>query len=330
MEGTCCLWYVSIVHTSLTWLLAHKICQVFPYIAADGSIREQLRSTHSARVKVLRNRDGHYITFWSQDPLYNQLSIKGCWKQNVLGDYCRSCRPDRMVHLAHKDCWKIAFASHRWTALEWSRLAVQTRPFDARGYTHNERPQVYHQVSDTPALTFVAFDSSRFNANTPLGGLLLSASTLPSELQIQIMNLLKGTLVASLLQTKTFVAEMLPRLHPGSTWTIQPNTKSLGVDDEGSNSSLSCRSLTISGRSYLSELALGQLKGSATHIPIANRAVLGLQFALGRFGLRGVRISYHDGSYSPWLGESSFCWVGTVRCSDLSKLDVITDVGSFF
>lgn len=188
---------------------------------------------------------------------------------------------------------------------------------------------MYQEAPDIPILASVAEDSSLFHASTPLARLLADIRTLPAEIQIQIMDLVKGTLFASLLQARTLASEMLPRLRPSSTWTILPSVKPLQVNAEEDRSSLSCCSTSILGQSHLSELALGQLEGSASRVPIADRAVRGLQFALGRFGLRGVRISYEDGSYSSWLGESSSCWVGTVRCSDLSQLNVIADVSPF-
>lgn len=188
---------------------------------------------------------------------------------------------------------------------------------------------MYQEAPGIPILASVADDSSLFHASTPLARLLADTRTLPAEIQIQIMDLLKGTLFASLLQAKALASEMLPRLRPCSTWTIQPDVKPLGVNAEENSSTLSCRSTSILGQSHLSELALGQLEGSASRVPVANRAVRGLQFALGRYGLRGVRISYQDGSYSSWLGECSSCWVGTVRCSDLSQLNVIADVSPF-
>lgn len=301
---------------------------MFPYIALDGSVREQLRSTHSD-LTGFQGRAPNFVSFWADNPLYDELSIKGCFYQCFYGDYCPVCRPDRMVYLSHRDCWKVAFSSHHWSSLDWSRLAVQTRPFETRAYRYNEPPWVYHKAPGTPVLTSVASDSSLFHESTPLGGLLSEIRNLPPELQIQIIELLKGTFFASLLRAKTFVSEMLPRLHAGSTWTIQPTARSLKLAREETSTFLFCRSMEILGRSYLSDLSLAQLEGPVSYIPIGNRAVRGLQFALGRFGLRGVRISYEDGSYSSWLGESSSCWIGTVRCSDMSQLDVIADVSSF-
>lgn len=268
----------------------------------------------------------YYTPFWQENPLLGKLSVRECGEQPLCGDYCRDCRPDRMVYLSHQDCWKVAFSSHRWSFMDWSRLAVQTRPFEIRSWRKKNNIAICHEDPVTPALGSVPPDSSLFRESSPLGTLLAKIRALPTELQLQIMGLLRGTMFASLLQTKTFVSEMMPRLHPTSTWTILPETKSLRADDEESSGILFCRSTTIMGRSYLRELALGQPKDSGLHIPIAKKALRGVQFALGRFGLRGIRISYKDGSTSPWLGESSSCWIGTVRCSDLSYLKVVADV----
>jgi hypothetical protein len=84
--------------------------------------------------------------------------------------------------------------------------------------------------------------------------------------------------------------------------------------------------ISIMGRPYLTALVHGQLENSTSSIPISRKPICGLQFALGRFGLQGVRVSYQDGSHSLWLGTSSACWIGTVYSSDLSKLSVVKDV----
>lgn len=233
-----------------------------------------------------------------------------------------------MVYLSHRDCWKVAFSSSL-TDQDWSRLAVQTRPFEIRMYG---RPlDDYSLGRGAGAVPSMPPEPDFFHAGTPLGGILSKVRLLPAELQFQIVTLLEGTMVASLLQAKAFVAELLPRLRARSNWTLQPSTKPLrGGWSQSSANILSCCSTEITGRSYLSDLALEPLKGSSAQVIVADLTVRGLQFALGRFGLRGVRISYEDGSFSPWLGDPSFCWVGTVRCSDLSKLNVVANVSYQF
>lgn len=144
------------------------------------------------------------------------------------------------------------------------------------------------------------------------------------------MGLLEGTILYSLVQTKTLVTETLPhlQLQPRSNWTLQLTTIPLphvGYD-QSYPYTMSCQSIALMGRSYLSKLTLGRLEDSAPQTIIIDKRVQGLQFALGRLGIRGVRILYGDSTYSPWLGESQTCWVGTIRCCDLSKLIVTSDV----
>lgn len=311
--------------------LLTRICLVFPYIAEDGSVKQQLSSTHvdcleSYDISYLTLPTAYYTPFWEENSLLEKLSLQECGHQTLCGDYCRDGRPDCMVYLAHRDCWKVAFSSHRWSSLDWSRLAVQTRPFEIRSWRQEDQIVLCHDDPVTPILGSVAPDSSLFYEGTPLGSLLARVRTLPTELQFQIMGLLRGTMMASLLQTKIFVSELLPFLRSESTWAMQPKPEALQVAGDESSGILSCRSTSIMGRHYLRDLTLGRPKGSGSHIPIAKQAVRGVQFALGRCGLRGIRISYEDGSSSPWLGESSSCWIGAVRCCDLSRLKVVADV----
>ncbi|KAG8156322.1 hypothetical protein KVR01_013774 [Diaporthe batatas] len=306
------------------------LVSVFPFTTGDGPVQQQLRPTNvkdfeAYDVSFLVLPTPYYTPFWKQNPLLDSLSVQDCGEQPLCGDYCDDCRPDRMVYLSHRDCWKVAFSSGRCSSSDWSRLAVQTRPFEVRSWRVKDQVAVCHQDPVTPILSSVPTDSNLFHEGTPLGGLLARIRTLPTELQFQIVGRLKGTMFASLLQTKSFVSEVMPHLRPNSNWAIQPKTTPLGSNGEESSAMLSCCSTSIMGRSYLSELTLGQPKVSGSHIPIAKKPIHGVQFALGTLGLRGIRISYEDGTSSPWLGESSSCWIGAVPCRDLSNLTVIAD-----
>lgn len=301
-------------------MLAHYCLQVFPFRAQDGSVRQQLRSTHIQKIKLRRPNK---MRFWSSNALAKELSIQTCDRQTLCGDYCPHCRPDLMVYLSHRDCWKVAFSDSHMKFPDWSRLAAQTRPFEILKY---EDSVGCHDYQSKTVLPSIPPDPDLLHVGTPLAVLLSKVRLLPTELQFQIMGLLKGSMVASLLQTKAFLSDVLPRLRARSNWTLQPGTKALRVGWEESSVTLSCCSTDIMGRPYLSDLALGSPKVSTSQVIVANRAVRGLQFALGRFGLRGFRISYEDGSFSPWLGDSTSCWVGTIRCSDLSKLNVVANV----
>lgn len=312
------VWYVY--PKTVTRIFAHCFLKVFPFLAQDGSVRQQLGSTHIQKTK-LRHPDK--MRFWFNNALAHELSIRPCDRHTLCGDYCPSCRPDRMVYLSHRDCWKVAFSTSHLKFSDWSRLAVQTRPFEIRRWDSSVG---CYDHPGTNILPPVPSDPGLLHVGTPLGDLLSKVRLLPAELQFQIMSLLKDTLVASLLQTKMFVSELVPRLRARPNWTLQPETKPLRKGRGQSSAVLSCCSMEIMGGPYLSDLALEPLKGCMAQVTVASIAVRGLQFGLGRFGLRAVRISYEDGSFSPWLGDPTSCWVGTVRCSDLSQLNVITNV----
>lgn len=309
--------------------LLTKCCEVFPYTAEDGSAWQQLRSTHTQKLKALYPslHTSWYTEFWKGNPVSTGFEVQECREQTLCGDYCRECRPDRMVYFAHRDCWKVAFSCHRWSHLDWSRLAVQTRPFEIRTWRMKNQLVVCHEEPVTPILASVPPIEGKLW--TRLGRLLARIRLLPAELQRQIMGHLKGTMFASLLQAKKFVLEVMPRLPSESTWTIQAKTKFLREVGQVRSDSLSCGSVNIMGRPYISELGLGQPNGSGSHIPISKKALRGVQFALGRFGLRGIRIWYEDSSFSPWLGETTSCWIGTIRCCDLSDLRVVADVSCY-
>lgn len=334
------LWFlVRFSLANLSDLLAYNCyCQVFPFTDQDGTVRQDLRSTHVQhvikfrqwRVKRPQRQTYKEVPCWARDAHGAKLLIQLTCAYSLCGDY-QEIDPDRMDYFAHMDCWKLASSSARISSLDWSRLAIQTRPFETRCWDQVLESDVCRDDPSTPVLASLdPDDSGLFDADTPLANLLSKVRTLSTELQLQIMSLVKDTMFASLLQTKIFVSSVLPRLGPRSTWTILPKSLALRVDLEGCNRSsrLTCQSTYIMGRSYLSNLALGRLEDSTSHIDIADKEIQGVQFALGRFGLRGVRVLYEGGTHSLWLGESTFSWMGTIPCSDLSMLNVIKDVST--
>lgn len=62
-----------------------------------------------------------------------------------------------------------------------------------------------HDYTGTIVLPSMPPDPDLLHVGPPLGKLLSKVRLLPAELQFQIMSLLKGTMVASLLQAKILV-----------------------------------------------------------------------------------------------------------------------------
>lgn len=167
-------------------------------------------------------------------------------------------------------------------------------------------------------------DGHLFNDATELGRLVLRLMKMPLEVQSEVTKRLDLTLFLSLLKTQTLVAQLLPRIHESTT--MKPETRTL--DTDGSFNNIRVRYRNIMGTSYLAAIGFKEESGGEA-ITVADRDVRGVQFSLGRLGLRGIRVLYEDESHSPWLGEPSCSWTGVAYGGDLSKLRVVADVRLF-
>lgn len=222
-----------------------------------------------------------------------------------------------MLFYAHKCCWKVANSPRIIPSLKWLRMAIQTRPFSLRTRFWDREPK-FDVGTD-----LLAADRRFFNQGTHLGKIALSLSTMPLEVQSQILDDLESSLFISLLRAKTFSSQILPRISDPTT--LQPITRVLNPD--ATIRSIHVRFANILGRTYLAEIGFNdEFKDGSSLILMPACNVRGLRFALGKFGLRGLQVIYDDGSSSSWLGDSSSCWIGVVYGRDLSKLRIIADV----
>lgn len=64
-------------------------------------------------------------------------------------------------------------------------------------------------------------------------------------------------------------------------------------------------------------------------IMLVERPVLGVQYALGLYGVVALRIHYQDGSVSSWLGRRPSRWMKLIRGQDLQELIVRSDVSTY-
>lgn len=222
-----------------------------------------------------------------------------------------------MLFYAHKCCWKVANTPTIIPSLKWLRMAIQTRPFSFRTRFWERKPN-FDVGTD-----LLAVDRRFFNQETHLGKIALQLSTMPLEVQSQVLDDLGGSLFISLLRAKIFSLQILPRISDSTT--LQPITRVLYP--AATIRSIHVRFTNILGRTYLSKIGFNdEFKDGSSSISTPACNVRGLRFALGKFGLRGLQVIYDDGSSSSWLGDSSSCWIGVVHGRDLSKLRVIADV----
>lgn len=246
--------------------------------------------------------------------------------------YCAQTDPDRVIFYAHSCCWKIANVPVLNDPLVLLRFAFQTRPFE--NWPCYYESQEFHVLDDPskeppPPLfdmgtnNLLPFAGHLFNDATELGMLISRLGKMPLEVQFEVTKRLNLTLFLSLLKTKILVAQLLPEL--GESTTMKPETRTL--DTDGSFKNIHVRYRNILGTAYLAGIGFKrEVGGEASSISVADRDVRGVQFCLGRFGLRGIRVLYEDETCSPWLGEPSSSWIGVARGRDLSRLQVVADV----
>lgn len=196
----------------------------------------------------------------------------------------------------------------------------QSQEFYAQDDSLKEPPPPLFDVGTNDLLPL---NGRLFDDSTGLGRLMSRLGKMPLEVQFEVTKRLNLTLFLSLLKTKTLVTQLLPQVRESTT--MKPETRIL--DTDGSFNSIHVRYRNIMGTSYLAAIGFRRESGGeALSIPVAHRDVLGVQFSLGRFGLRGIRVLYEDGTRSPWLGEPSSCWIGVTYGRDLSRLRVVADV----
>ncbi len=88
------------------------------------------------------------------------------------------------------------------------------------------------------------------------------------------------------------------------------------------------------GRKYISRITLAHIveeSNSAQNvsIPFNAEAIRTIQFVLGAYGLRAVRLGYHDGSSSPWLGEPDQGYFGATFGISDDVISILSDASLF-
>lgn len=269
---------------------------------------------------------------WESDTKMFKHPVRFCDNGLDNAMFCAQSDPDRVIFYAHRCCWKVANVPVLNDPLVLLRLAFHTRRFENWPvYQQSAESHAQHDPSkesppplfDTGTNDLLPLDSHLFTGSTELGSLLSRLGNMPLEVQSEVTKRLNLTLFLSLLKAKTLVAQLLPQIRESDM--MKPETRT--IDGDGSFNSIHVRYRDIMGTSYLAAISFKRESGrDELSIPVADREVRGVQFSLGRFGLRGIRVLYEDGTRSPWLGEKSSCWIGVAHGRDLSRLRVISDV----
>ena len=228
--------------------------------------------------------------------------VKVC---DVPAKACAPCHDGRSVYVAHRDCWNLAVVAGK-THIGLYRFAANLQHVIPPRYSAQPPPYAsfYPDVVKT----------------TELGRLVhTGAMRLPAEIQHKAIEYLGDHhLVSSLFRASQTMASHVketPLYQAVEHVTLGPPTHI---------SSLCIKTGSIFGLAYLSDIGFNQREGD--FIDVRDIGFIGVRFALGTYGIRGLRILYEDGSMSRWLGDSRFSWFGEVYGYDLRNLSVLRDV----
>lgn len=244
---------------------------------------------------------------------------------------CGYCQPETSLFIAHQACWKMTQGSNGIGPTHLYGTALRTTPLAPARRVHHV-PLSISNLAGT------------VKRETSLGRLIVAmADRLPEELVQEIMKevqihameferhdkmngreykaLLKdsGVLFTRLAIVQTLALPMARQRFAEAWRYIQ------GKDCEQLET-MHIRTVQIFGRNYISKVGFNETADNSVSIPVVSEDIRGLRFALGRFGLRGLRILYADGTMSSWLGGTSGCWFGNAEGRSLRDLEVFADV----
>lgn len=286
-------------------------------------------------------------------PRFEDGSRHGTWWSDESYEedvkYCGQCSPqNKPLFFAHAACWRLA-ERHGIEAAQLYTFAAQTQTlFPWRGdEPHTRLWGFFNRVRGS------------LNPETTLGKLLVKIShRLPPELQQSILLDLQQSAAykvrnfcmdsdeyKAMLEAREVLFTQLATVESQAVPALKsiPSTPAL-VDLRTHRSRVSLRGqllvndspatflwirvTNIFGRPYISEVGLDKRSSGALSIPVSQQQITGLRFALGKFGIRAIRILYDGGSKSPWLGDPSGCWIGNVPGTKIRELHTTADVRS--
>lgn len=258
--------------------------------------------------------------------------------------YCGQCRPGGPLFFSHADCWKVAqrhdidvnqlytFAMQTQPLLPWKGDGPHTRLwgfFNCVGTLNTETelgeflveisrrlpPELHEDIladlqrSAGYKVRNICMDAAEFETMLKAGEVLF---TRLAAVESQVVPTLKS------ISSRTTLVNLLPLKAPASL----PDQFMSNVRD----TFLWIRPTNIFGRAYISEVGVGQRRSGVLSIPLSQNQITGLRFALGKFGVRAIRILYDGGSKSAWLGDPSGCWFGNVPGTNIRDLATTADV----
>jgi hypothetical protein len=249
------------------------------------------------------------------------------------------CALDNLLYFAHLCCWKVVRQEHGPVSnLNLLKLAQQTQSiFPLTPINVPQTPAPFPVAAQSPGLRSLLSRAGNGLPIVPrtlkepsLNCLLLGICTsFPVELQQDVLCCLSDGLTYALLGASPTANSFFG--HVNQSLTSGKVTRSLLPEGPGVGW-LRGSTITMFGQEYLhrvwfSENAEGEASNSC--IPIQRNTVRGINFVVGIYGLRAIRVINRDGAVSAWLGSPSKGWHGTTSGDDPRLLRVTQDVSTY-
>lgn len=222
---------------------------------------------------------------------------------------------DRIAHLVHFSCWKLT------RALDSSVTLQSVYEFAESTYSLFNTTHV-PEGRDITTTGFTGVTNENTN-RTDLGDILNHISRLPLELQLEILEDCPSSLLSSLLTVAHTTSTLV------SAFRHSQGQRHVELICHSDVKSLCARTVSIFGNKYISSLGFNELNESSEEVPVKASEITGFKFALGRYGIKALRICYASNGSSEWLGDPRGGWFGVIYGSGIRSLRILCDVSLY-
>lgn len=264
---------------------------------------------------------------WSEGTAETKSIIQQVGTQ-LCFDGCKDCDHEWTANLVHSACLLLLMrpgteAKHRLpiSARLLARAARALRPLVLCRTGQN-----FFKLDAEPCRFRLPDDTSR---SKDLGPLLADIERkLPRELRDNIYGRLTGSFFLSLCRCLgTLQSLPWPQLiKVGDAPRLSSQSPLLHHHPPSLPERLFATTVDVLGETCLASLQITGLYTAGLAVDIRDSPIQGVEYAFGIYGVTGLRILYHDGSTSSWLGEGRRLWVTKVRGDSISKLRTVSDV----
>ncbi|KFX94863.1 hypothetical protein V490_04119 [Pseudogymnoascus sp. VKM F-3557] len=218
---------------------------------------------------------------------------------------------DRTAHLVHLMCWKLLKAlDPNLTQKSIYEFAQSTYSLFNTTHVPEGRDVI------TTGFTGVIDENT---SRSDFGEFLKRVSRLPLELQLDISEACPSDWLSSLLTVCHSTSTLVSVFKRGQ------GERHVELICHSDVRSLCAKFVSIFGNRYISSLEFNEPSESSEEVLVKASDITGFKFAIGRYGVKAIRICYASNEPSEWLGDPTAGWIGVMYGSDIRRLRILCD-----